>query len=233
VKVHAVPENDNNAVDFVSELLVDLAIEHNMAVDCPHHTRKGPADPGDADMGRGAGAFKNGGRLVYTLTEMSIEQARQFNISPGIRKSFVRMDSAKVNIAPPAASAKWFRLVGVKIDNPTELYPNGDEVQVIERWTPPDLWQHVNPVVNHILELIEPGPADGQRYSMAPQSGKTRGAWAVVMKVVGPDKISKEQCQQVIKTWGKKGVLEERSYDDPIERKPLKGAYVISRPGAC
>jgi hypothetical protein len=30
----------------------------------------------------------------------------------------------------------WFRLVGVRLDNATETYPAGDEVQTVERWTP-------------------------------------------------------------------------------------------------
>ena len=39
-----------------------------------------------------------------------------------------RVDSAKVNIAPPSIEARWFRIVGVPIGNGTDLYPDGDEV---------------------------------------------------------------------------------------------------------
>jgi hypothetical protein len=49
------------------------------------------------------------------------------------------MDSGKVNLAP-ARAAKWFKLVGVRLNNGTNLYPNGDEVQTIEPWTPPETW---------------------------------------------------------------------------------------------
>jgi hypothetical protein len=49
----------------------------------------------------------------------------------------IRIDDAKVNIAP-MGEAKWFRLVGVNIGNGTALYPNGDNVQTVEPWTPPN-----------------------------------------------------------------------------------------------
>jgi RecA-family ATPase len=41
VKLHALEENDNGAMDFVCDLLVTLAIEYDIAVDAPHHTKKG------------------------------------------------------------------------------------------------------------------------------------------------------------------------------------------------
>jgi len=54
VKLHALEENDNGAMDFVCDLLVQLAIEYDIAVDAPHHTKKGQIIAGDADAGRGA-----------------------------------------------------------------------------------------------------------------------------------------------------------------------------------
>ena len=53
----------------------------------------------------------------------------------------IRMDSTKVNIAPPAEAAKWFRLVGGNLGNGNDAYPNVDEAQTVEPWTPPDTWQ--------------------------------------------------------------------------------------------
>jgi hypothetical protein len=80
---------------------------------------------------------------VYTLTLMSGEEAKLFNLCLGDRRSLIRMDSAKVNIAPPSVSAKWFRLVGVPLGNGNVLYPNGDEAQTIEPWDPPNLWAQI------------------------------------------------------------------------------------------
>jgi RecA-family ATPase len=51
IKTHAVNENDNNLIDQVAQVLLDLAAKHNIAIDSPHHVRKGPPSPGDADRG--------------------------------------------------------------------------------------------------------------------------------------------------------------------------------------
>ena len=56
VKTHSVGENDNMAIDFVVEILAELAIRLDCGICSPHHTRKGAADPGNADTGRGAGS---------------------------------------------------------------------------------------------------------------------------------------------------------------------------------
>jgi RecA-family ATPase len=118
VRTHSVPENDNNAIDFVVGILTGIALRHNIAVDSPHHTRKGgAADPGNADAGRGGSAFKDGGRLVYTQTIMTTEDAKRFGVSEAERRSIVRMDSAKVNIARPSHDTKWFKLVSVDLGN--------------------------------------------------------------------------------------------------------------------
>jgi RecA-family ATPase len=45
IKLHSLNENDNPAMDFVCDLLIQLASEYNIAVDAPHHTRKGPLSP--------------------------------------------------------------------------------------------------------------------------------------------------------------------------------------------
>jgi RecA-family ATPase len=70
VKLHALDENDNGAMDFVCDLLARLAIEYDIAIDAPHHTKKGTLAAGDADTGRGASGIKDAARLVYTLTAM-------------------------------------------------------------------------------------------------------------------------------------------------------------------
>jgi hypothetical protein len=144
VKVHGLEENDNAAMDFVCELLTKLAIEKNIAVDAPHHTKKGALVAGDADNGRGASGIRDAGRLVYTLATMSDDEAKTFGIPESQRRFYVRLDNAKVNIAPPAQKAEWFKLIGVRLNNGTAEYPNGDEVQTVVPWAPPDTW--ANPI---------------------------------------------------------------------------------------
>jgi hypothetical protein len=232
VKTHAVFENDNKQIDAVIELLNELAIKYDIAIDVPHHTAKGPPDPGNPNRGRGAGAGKDAGRLIYTLTTMSIEEAQAFGVDEAQRRSLVRMDRGKVNIAPPLLQAKWFRLVGVPLNNATRLYPNGDNVQVAEPWTRPDLWQNTSiDLCNRILTNIDAGLPDGNRYSSAAKA-KNRAAWKVVIKHA-PDK-SEGQAREMIRTWLKNGVLVVESYENPKTRKRVGGLRVddTKRPGS-
>jgi hypothetical protein len=134
-------------------VLTDLGHKYVIAVDAPHHVSKGIAEAGDAQKGRGASAFVDGGRLVYTLTAMTPDEAKALGISEEDRRYYIRMDKGKVNITPPARVAKWFRLVGVPLHNGNEIYPDGDEVQTVEPWTPPDTWAGLDAEIqNRILD---------------------------------------------------------------------------------
>jgi len=134
------------------------------------------------------------------------------------------MDSAKVNITPAMGDAKWFRLVGVRLGNATELYPNGDEVQTIVPWTPPDAWAGMTDLlINQILSDIDAGMPDGNRYSDAPKV-TDRAAWHVVVKHA-PDK-SEAVARQMIKAWTKSGLLIRKDCENPATRKTVKGLWV-------
>jgi hypothetical protein len=221
IKLHALEENDNGAMDFVCDLLVQLAIEYDIAVDAPHHTKKGQLTAGDTDVGRGASSARDAGRLIYTLTRMSEDEAKAFAMKPEERPLYVRLDSGKVNTAPPSREATWFKLIGVPLGNGNAEYPNGDDVQTLIRWHPPETWEGLSSVqLNAALTEIEAGLPNGQRYSDAPKAG-TRAAWQVVQRHC-PDK-SEKQCREIIGTWVKNGVLMNEDYDDPTDRKSRKG----------
>jgi AAA domain len=239
VKLHALEENDNGAMDFVCDLLTKLAIEYDLAVDVPHHTRKGLLVAGDADTGRGGSSIKDAGRLVYTLTVMSPDEGKALGISETDRSDYVRLDPAKVNIVRRSQRATWFRLVSVRLGNgtidadgnPGGLYPNGDEVQTVEPWSPPDTWADLSTVVlNTVLTAIDAGLPNGQRYFDAPKVGD-RAAWAVVQRHCSNK--TEPQCREIIRTWVKNGVLFKEQYDDPVERKPRSGLRrdTSKRPG--
>lgn len=232
LKAHDAEENDNKAIDAVAIILARLATDLNCAVDTCHHAPKGSAgEPGDANRARGASAFRDAARLLYTVTGMTEAEREQFGLSEAERRSLIRVDSAKVNIAPPSIEAQWFRIVGVPLGNSTDLYPHGDEVPTVEPWYPPDLWRGISTfTANEILDRIDAGMPNGSRYSPASQAAD-RAAWKVVNALL-PD-LSDKQCRKVINTWTKNGVLEERPYDDPVQRKTRTGLYVVAtkRPG--
>jgi hypothetical protein len=224
IKLHSLAENDNGAMDFVTDLLVQIAIDCQVGVDAPHHTKKGLQTAGDADAGRGASARRDAARLGYTLTRMTEEDAKAFGIAIEQSRLYVRLDSGKVNIAPPSQKATWFKLVGVPLDNATKEYPAGDNVQTVERWHPPETWGGVSAAqLNAALTDIEAGLGNGQRYT---EGNKTtsRSAWPIVQRHC-PDR-TEAQCREIIRTWAKNGVLVSEDYDDPVERKPRKGLSV-------
>jgi AAA domain len=231
IKAHAVGESDNAAMDFVAEIMGDIVIEHDIGSCSPHHTRKGPPDPGNADVGRGASSLKDAFRLCHTLNPMSKEEADLLGVPVNDRASLIRLDSAKVNLVRHSLTPRWFRLVGVSIGNGTELYPNGDEIQVIERWYPPDHFKGVgDDIWNLILDDIDAGTADGGKYSDHGKAKKERQAWRVVARHTGK---TESQCKLIIKTWKTNGVINLEPYHDPDERKDRLGFSVddAKRPG--
>jgi hypothetical protein len=222
IKVHALGENDNGAMDYVCELLTKIAIDLNVAVDIPQHTKKGQQIAGDADAGRGASSTRDAGRLFYTLTRMTEDEAKQFGIAAEQRALYVRLDSSKVNIAPPSDKATWFKLVGVHLGNATADYPAGDEVQTVERWHPPETWEGISAAqLNAALTDIDAGLANGQRFSGASAAKGERAAWSLIQRHAA--ERTEPQCREIIRTWIRNGVLLEQEYDDPIDRKPRKG----------
>jgi hypothetical protein len=226
VKLHGgIDENDNAMVDAICTMLTKLALEFDIAVDVTHHHNKMQADPGNPNSARGASALPNAGRLFFTLSPMSADEAAQFNISDAERRSLVRLDTAKLNIAPPATDARWYRLVGVSIGNSTSVYPHGDQVQTLELWSPPNFWSRFGTAVaNEILDAIETGLPTGRRYSAASQASDDRAAWRLVKK--HRPEFSDKQAKKVIATWLANDVIETRESHDPERRRPETGLYV-------
>jgi hypothetical protein len=228
-KAHGVNENNNSDMDEVMDLVTSIAVEHNVAVDLPHHTAKGTPEAGNAEKGRGASATKDAARLVKTLTAMTPEEAAAFALKADDRRRYVRYDYAKDNIAP-AGDTKWFKLVNVQLGNATDLYPSGDSVQAIETWTPPNAWSGMNSsLANRILDAIQAGMPNGERYSDASKA-TARAAWQVVSKFTGKEE---GPSREIVRTWVKNGVLRREQYTSPTRREPQTGLIVdpAKRPG--
>ena len=227
VKTHSVPENENSLMDEVIQILANLANEHDIAVDIPHHTGKGrAATPGDADRSRGATAVKDGARLVYTLTSMSKEEAAKLGVDNP--RGFTRVDSGKVNLVPQTAEA-WFRLVSVGIGNRTALYPSGDFIQVAEPWTPPLALDGITDDIEcTILAAIDAGIDAGKNlYSLSNTAKAGTRAWEVVQEHL-PGK-TEGQCKEVVKAWLKAGRLESVDYVNTHTRQARKGLKIPIR----
>jgi hypothetical protein len=157
---------------------------------------------------------------------MTEDEAEHFGINPNERKGYVRLDRAKANIVR-AVKAAWLHLVSVSLGNTSELYPEGDEVQAIEAWVPPDPWLDLDAErINQILDKIDAGMPDGSRYSGA-ASAKKRAAWKVITNEM-PDK-TEAQAREIIKAWMSTGLLNTAEYENPVDRKKAEGLFVDPR----
>ncbi|HSW00008.1 MAG TPA: AAA family ATPase [Sedimentisphaerales bacterium] len=126
VQMHAVDENDNQAMALVMGGLSKIAEETGCGICLVHHTRKGRgSEDGDADISRGASAIISAARLAYSLRGMSPEEAKKNGIREEDRRWLMRLDSAKLNLAPPAERALWWRRVSVPL-------PCGESVGSLE-----------------------------------------------------------------------------------------------------
>lgn len=222
-KIHGVEENNNDHMDAVAQVLTDMASKLNIAISVPHHMTKGAADPGNADRGRGASALKDALRLGFTMTHMSAAEAERFGIPEDERKTYVRVDPAKVNIVPHARATQWFRLVNVEIGN-------GDSVQAIEPWQPPQLMEGLDDeAVDRVLEEIKRGLVDGDRYSSAP-SAKSRCVSKAFERAGAPKPAA--DARLIVNDWVKKGMVRVASYKSPTARRPLQGLFVADRVAA-
>jgi hypothetical protein len=234
VKAHTLDENNNGAMDDVVSLFIRLAGEWHFAPDIVHHTRKGGGAAGDADRGRGASAIVDAGRLMRTVTPMSEEEAEAFGVSSKERTRLVRVDDAKVNLVAHEDAAMWFRLVGVPLGNTgiNPRYLNGDIVQTAERWYPPDMWQSVTSyIANLILDECESAQVAQVGFSDDPRAAPERAAWRVVQRHIPT--FNDSQCQEVIKTWVKNGVLYHGKTRN-ANRVVVNGLFVnnLKRPGS-
>ena len=83
----------------------------------------------------------------------------------------IRMGHAKVNIAPPMARTKWFRIIGVPLGNQTALYPKATSFDGRARM-PPEVWTDLSiDLLNRSLTTIDAGLPDGNRCTEARDPG--------------------------------------------------------------
>jgi hypothetical protein len=160
---------------------------------------------------------------------MTAEEAKLYGLSPEERFAVIRVDDAKVNIAPRSGHAAWFKLVSIRLGNTTELYPNGDDVQTVEPWSPPNTFAGLSDnVLNRILDRIEAGPYPDGRYSPS-HNAKARAAWPVVQEFC--PHLTDTQCRDIINTWKKNEVFVIKDHKDPKDRHDYPSLFVAKRPG--
>ena len=224
VKSHGVEENDNMAIDQAATLFLQVAHDSGCAADYVHHNRKGLALAGDPDNARGASALANASRLLKTLSKMTEKEAEALGVVEQERRLLVRLDDAKLNIAPPSAETMWFRLVGVDIGNDAPDYPNGDNVQTVERWHPPDPFAELpKTAIAEIFDQLRAGPEPGEFY-LRDIRAKDDWAGTPICAVAGK---TEGEATRILDAWIKNRVLIEDEYHSPKRRKPRHRIAVV------
>ena len=204
VSLHRVPENDNGHIDLVAKALGRIAHRTSCAVHAVHHTRKTNGQDATVEDSRGASALLAAARHGRSLNTMTEAEANRLGIELSRRRSFVRIDGGKANLTPPAASAEWFHLVNIRLEN-------GDEIQSAERWSPPDSFAGITPAdVRRVQERVDAGRGDnGEGWR---ESSQAKDAWVgyAVADVLGFDLNrlrDQGRAKDLLRTWLDSGVL--------------------------
>lgn len=136
--LHTLPENSNEAANLLSGALREVAHRADVAVMVLHHAGKAAAmdmDAAGAGASRGASAFVDAARVVRQVIRMTVNEADRYGIAEADRRDYLRVENGKANLAR-AEGGRWLHMVDVPLGNGMGLWPLGDRVGVVERWTP-------------------------------------------------------------------------------------------------
>lgn len=222
VRSHRVEENVNDHIDFVAALWAEVADKADCAVLLVHHFKKG-GQSGDAGAFRGASALIDASRAAVTIATMSQDEAKKFDIPDDDRWQYVRVDNAKLNLAPPPGSAVWLKLTGIDIENAANGRPS-DQVQTVTRWSVPSPWSEFSmAAVVRVLEKLQTGPEDGEQYTLTRGGKSTRWAGAVLVEL---GHKSEPEAIKILRAWVVSGLVESGRYISPKQRKERDGLIV-------
>ncbi|MDF3607912.1 helicase RepA family protein [Paracoccus sp. DMF-8] len=216
VSVHSMPENDNGAMDAAVKAFALVADRTECAIDLVHHSRKLNGADADIDAARGGSAIAGAVRAARVLNVMNKDTAEALGIPADERRSLVRVDDAKSNLAP-ASSARWFRLASQSLGNGTADRPE-DFVAVAEAWTPPDAFDGIT-----TADLLKVQHAvDGKALRENAQANDWAGhVIAPLLGLNSQDKADRARIKQLMRTWIATGALQvERLPDDKGHSRP-------------
>lgn len=216
---HAHDLQDGNSNVLIAQLALEIdriAREAWVAALVLHHLRKGAS--GDPDDLMGATSLRATFRSSRILARMDPETAKKMEVEEPWR--YVRIAGSKENYAPPPDKATWYRLHSVRLENGTDLYPDGDSIGVAARWAPPAPfgglpWE----AIIAVLETIDAGTEEGERYSPNRQAKRWAG------HLLTAKGRTPEQAAGIISRWLDEGVLAEVTYQNR-QRNEVRGLTV-------
>ena len=200
VSSHAVPENDNGAMDMIVKEWGRVADRANCAVELSHHPRKSNGAEVTAEDGRGASSTISGTRVKRPLNRMTEAEGKQAGVQNPRLYFRILPDTS---LAPPSEKSDWYKMVSVDLGNGPDGGP-GDSVGVVTKWEWPD-------------PLAGMTASDFDKVAAAIKAGKWRenpqaNAWAgnavaVALDLDAADKFDKAKILGMLKVWLKAGSL--------------------------
>ena len=197
VSSHAVPENDNGAIDAVAKAWGRVADKANCSIDLVHHIRKtGGGNETSVEDARGAKALTDAARSADILNAMSREEAGRAGLeSP---RGYFRVGDGKNNLSPPSvADARWYKFQSVWLNN-------GDNVGVVVKWD----WPNPAAEISEADILAVQKAIDGKNLRENAQS--TDWVGYAVAEVLGLDietVDAKAKVKALLKAWLQSGAL--------------------------
>lgn len=207
VSCHSAPENDNSAIDAIAKAWNRVASRARCAIVLVHHAKKLGGGEVTAESSRGAVSLPDAARLVLTLNQMTKEEAAKLGMEGLQHRRYFRVSPDKLNRAPPVEKADWYHLASVDLGN-------GDSVQCVEPWSPPDAFEGVTTAKLYEVQKV----VDEGDYRKSPQSNDWAGnAIAEVLGLDATDKLNRARINRMLSEWLANGVLREE------QRKDRKG----------
>lgn len=226
ISSHAVPENDNMAIDRVVKLWGKVADAGNCAVELIHHTRKMNGEAMSEESFRGAKSLVDGLRSARVLHPMSEQDASNLGLSDE-RRRFFHVMPEKQSMAPPAEKRSWFKLNSVEL-------ANGDNVAAVSSWHPPDPFEGLSTAhLEQVQRLFRKGS-----YRTSEQAAEWGGiAVAEVLELdVGAGLRAQERTprqradrgkvKSILRTWERNGAVGREIRKDE-KRREEKEFYTV------
>jgi hypothetical protein len=118
---------------------------------------------------------------------------------------YIRVAGSKENYAPPPEKSSWFKLVGVKLGNVTDEYPEGDDIGVATTWQSRPMFDGMEgETLSAVFDKLRSAP-----HSPKKQSKNTPWAGIPLMEV---GRRSDREATSIVKAWLENGVLGEGTY---------------------
>jgi hypothetical protein len=130
---HDINENDNSEVRSLMNVLRAIADDLKVSFHMVHHSVKEALGnrPMGHEQARGASAFLDACRIVRTMRGLMKEENVRLGLDEKDR-SVIKVTIGKGNLVPRGEGSWAFRMQGFPLDNGDEIYPDGDNVGVIE-----------------------------------------------------------------------------------------------------